>query len=110
MILSTAAPFGIFIHSTVNCWLEDVQFYKEIFGTNGDGEVVRINPGEMQTQSIVQPVWKYFLADQDESVTKDNLEYIFTSLTEWEEAIPVYNNYEKFGTIEISQSNRFNIL
>ena len=109
-ILSTANPFGIFIYTSSTCWLEEVQFYKEIYGTDSAGEIVRIDPGEMQTQSIVQPVWKYFLAEQDEGTTKDTLEYIQTTLEEWNEAIPVYNNYEKFGTIEISQSNRFNIL
>lgn len=111
LILSTVQPFGIFIHSLENCWIEDVQFFKEIYGNTGfNDEVIRINPGEMNLQSIVQPVWKYFYADQLDGVTKDTLEYIYVSLNEWEQAQPVYNDYEKFGTIEISQSNRFNIL
>ena len=111
LILSTSQPFGIFIHTLENCWIEDVQFFKEIYGNTGiDDEKIRINPGEMNLQSIVQPVWKYFYAEQPEDVTKNTLEYIYTSLDEWEEAHPVYNNYEKFASIEISQSNRFNIL
>ena len=111
LILSTSQPFGIFIHTLENCWIEDVQFFKEIYGNIGIGdEKIRINPGEMNLQSIVQPVWKYFYAEQPKDVTKNTLEYIYTSLNEWEEAHPVYNNYEKFASIEISQSNRFNIL
>lgn len=110
LILSVASPFGIFIHVGQNCWLEEAQFFKEIYGTNGNGEKVRINPNEMDLQSIVQPVWKYFYADQDANVNKDTLEYIYTSLEEWDEAKPVYNNYEKFASIDVNQSNRFNIL
>jgi hypothetical protein len=32
------------------------------------------------------------------------------STKKWSEAHPVYNNYERYGTIEESNSNRFNIL
>lgn len=109
-ILSVSSPFGIFIHTIQDCWLEEAQFFKEIYGVNGDNEKVRINPGEMDLQSIVQPVWKYFYAEQEATVNKDTLEYIYTSLEEWNEVEPVYNNYEKFAFIDISQSNRFNIL
>lgn len=111
LILSTIQPFGIFIYSDFDCWIEEVQFFKEVYGNTGiSDETIRINPGEMNLQSIIQPVWKYFYAEQSEEVTKNTLEYIYTSSEEWNEAQPVYNNYEKFASIEISQSNRFNIL
>jgi hypothetical protein len=32
------------------------------------------------------------------------------SLDKWVDAIPVYNNFERYGTIEADNSNRFNIL
>lgn len=112
MILSTSEPFGIFINTTIDCWLQEAQFYKEVFGSTGynDDSPVRINPGQMNLQSIAQPVWKYFNAEQEPSTTKESLTYIYTSLEEWKSAIPVYNDFERYGTIKEDNSNRFNIL
>lgn len=111
MILSSSSPFGLFIETTADYWIEEAQFYKEVYGNTGySDEVVRIDPGKMNLQSIAQTVWKYFDAEQAPDVTKDTLEYVYTSLEEWDEATPVYNNYERYGTIEESNSNRFNIL
>ena len=111
MILSTTQPFGIFLETSATCWLQEIQFFREIYGNTGESEeVVRINPGEMSRQAVAQTWWKYFNAEQEEGVTKDTLPYVYKSLHEWERARPVYNNYERYGTIEESQSNRFNIL
>ena len=111
MILSTSEPFGIFIDSP-DCWIEEVQFYKEIFGSTGydEEELVRIDPGQMNLQSVAQVVWKYFDAEQPEGTTKDSLTYLYISPTPWEAVTPVYNGFERYGTIEESNSNRFNIL
>jgi len=38
------------------------------------------------------------------------LVYDHISIGEWDEAIPVYNDFERYGTIEADNSNRFNIL
>ena len=108
-ILSTANPFGIFLTTTQSCFIEDIQFFKEIYGVDGKNNSIRINPNEMATQSVAQPVWRYYKPNQ-KITSKNDLEYLNTSLTEWSEVKPVYNNFEKFGTIEVSQSNRFNIL
>lgn len=108
-ILSTTNPFGIFLTTTQSCFIEDIQFFKEIYGVDGKGNSIRINPNEMATQSVAQSVWRYYKPDQ-KVTSKNDLEYLNTSLTEWNEVKPVYNNFEKFGTIEVSQSNRFNIL
>lgn len=113
MILSSSNPFGIFIDTkSSNYWLEEAQFYKEVYGNTGydDDTKVRINPGEMNLQSISQSVWKYFKASQASDVTKDTLVYDYISLAPWVNATPVYNNYEKYATIEADNSNRFNIL
>ena len=112
MINSTSEPFGIFVKANETCWIEEIQFYREVWGSTGYGteEKVRINPGQMEIQSVAQQVWKYFDANQPEGTTDKTLEYVFTSLNEWSEAEPVYNNYERYATIEESQSNRFNIL
>ena len=112
-MLSSSDPFGIFVimHGQSACWIQEIQFYREVWGNSGyTDEIVRIDPGKMDVQSVAQPVWKYFNAEQPAGTTKNNLEYVYTSLTEWDEAIPVNNHYERYATIEESNSNRFNIL
>ena len=113
MLISTSYPFGIFIDSDTLCWVEEIQFYREVWGNTGyeTEEQIRIDPGQMNIQSVAQVVWKYFdPAAQIPDVTKNTLEYLFSSLNEWYLATPVQNHYERYGTIEESQSNRFNIL
>ena len=110
MLLSTSYPFGLFLECNANYWLEEAQFYREIYGEDGEGNLVRIDPNQMSLQSIAQTYWKYFAAEQPEGTTKDDLVYTHMSLDEWADAIPVYNNFERYGTIEADNSNRFNIL
>ena len=83
----------------------DIQFFKEV--KNSDETI--IEPGKMDTQSVARVVWRYF-QEPEAGTKKEDLEYIHTSIDEWSEATPVYNQYERYGTIEESQSNRFNIL
>lgn len=111
MILSSSYPFGIFL-DVPDCWIEEFQFFREVYGSTGydEAETVRIDPGQMNLQSIAQVVWKYFNAEQPAGTTKNSLEYVYTSPFEWSGAVPVYNNFERYGTIEESNSNRFNIL
>lgn len=111
-ILSSSEPFGLFLRIVNNetYWLEEIQFYKEIWGEDKDGNPVRINPGEMDIQSVSQQYWKYFYADQPEETTKDNLVYEHVSIGEWTDPVPVTNDYQRYGTIEADNSNRFNIL
>ena len=111
MILSATHPFGLFldVHGT-GYWLEEIQFYKEIYGENGEGEEVRIDPGQMNIQSVTTQYWKYFDANQPDGTTKDSLIYRHISIGEWSDAIPVYNDFQRYGTIEDDNSNRFNIL
>ena len=86
-----------------NIWIEEIQFFKEAYGTR-DGEEVRINPNEVDIQSVSNTVYRYFDPEQDATSLKD-IEFI-----DGDDAEPVSNNFEKYGTIEESQSNRFNIL
>ena len=109
-ILDTSEPFGIFLEIGETYWLEEAQFYKEVYGENGEGELVRIDPNALSIQSVAQEQWKYFAADQPEGTTKDSLVYDHISIGPWDEAEPVYNDFERYGTIEADNSNRFNIL
>lgn len=106
-------PFGMFLTTQSTCWVEEVQFFKEVFGEEliegGEVRKVRIDPGKMSIRSIAQPMWKYFDANQS-GITKDSLEYRYIGKEPWAEAIPDNNNFERYGTIEADNSNRFNIL
>jgi hypothetical protein len=44
MLLSTSYPFGLFLESNESYWLQEAQFYREIYGEDGEGNLVRINP------------------------------------------------------------------
>ena len=105
--------YGLFVISNGTYWIEDIQFFKYSEGVTSydpDTQPQRMNPGEISLQSIVQPVYKYYYKDNN-ATTADKLTFIYTGSTE-ESSIyqPVYNNYEKIGTISEKESNRFNIL
>lgn len=96
--------------SSVTYHIKEMQFFKEVYGTQ-DGVRKRINPGELDLQSVSESVWRYYLASKEGSnLTADTLEYDHISSEEWSSAIPVYNAYAKAATIKASKSNRFNIL
>ena len=105
-ILSSDTPFGLFLATSMPVWIKEVQFFHEVYGEGG----VRIEPGKMSTQSVAQVVWKYFTEEALVGATATTLKYKWTSLEPWAAAIPVANNYERYGTIEADDSNRFNIL
>ena len=95
-------------------WLEEVQFYVLRYGEK-NGETVRINPNELDIQSVAQVVWKYFDPAANEGKNLDTMTYLYTSTTPWEDEPnssikPAMNDYISYAMIEESQSNRFNIL
>ena len=104
--------YGIFIQLHQDLWFENVQFFKYAEGITSydeDAEVHRMNPGEVNLQSIVKPVYKYYDPSIEVTDAKD-LTYLYVGETECEDYTPEYNDYEKIGTITESESNRFNIL
>lgn len=105
--------YGLFIHvDGINCiWVEEAQFFKYAEGITSydeDAEVKRINPGEINLQSIAKEVYKYYYPSD---ITDPNdLTYVYIGEEESPDYLPVNNNYEKIGTIVERESNRFNIL
>lgn len=99
----------------INCsngyWIKNIQFFKEVFGYNSytSNTKVRINPGEMEKQSIIQTVYKYF-EDNSHLTDVDDMIYLYIGTEPWPRAEPLQNNYEKICTIEGKESNRFNLL
>ncbi len=104
--------YGIFVTLQENVWFEDIQFFKYVEGATSydeDAEIKRINPGEVTLQSIAVPVYKDYEPNDEIQDVKD-LTYLYVGETESEDYTPVYNDYEKIGTISEHESNRFNIL
>ena len=104
--------YGLFVRINRTLWIEDAQFFKYLEGATSydkNAEIRRIDPGNLDLQSIVVPVYKYYYPNSTATDAKD-LVYVYCGETESSDYAPVYNNYEKIGTISESGSNRFNIL
>ena len=125
------------------CWLKEAQFFKYEEGNirqeDGTFKTGRMNPNEIDAESVITPVYKYFYAESAKGLTDiDQLEYIYEGTVDIAAAdtdfddetdeggnatdiineynlptlYPVYssNNFEKIRSIEAKQSNRFNII
>ena len=94
-------------------WIESAQFFAETFGEDINGNYTRINPGEMDKQSIAVEYFHYFEKDQM-AINENDIEYLYVDTVPWEgpgAPTPVYNdNYEKIRSINAKNSNRFNLL
>ena len=81
-------------------------------GKNSADDTVRINPGEMEKQSLAQTAYKYYLANQA-VISAEDLEYLYVGYEDWSSAplTPIFNgNFEKIRSITAKNSNRFNLL
>lgn len=124
---------GIFVRvvaeaSTGVRWLRDVQFFPLVMGLDENNNPVRINPGQMNTASVANPVSKFynytksFLAGHEGDETKrkykeaSKIPYVYVGKLEDNSELrgdiqEVWNaNFEKIRTIKVKNSNRFNIL
>ena len=103
---------GLFIHTTSIRWVEDIELFKLEYGiTSYDNTTqLRINPGEISLQGIAKTIYRYYNADHDNVKSVEQLAFLYEGEEPQLQFIPVTNNYEKIATIEIKQSNRFNIL
>lgn len=107
------SDYGLFITTSSTRWIQDIQFFKYQEGilTYEEGaQPQRMNPNEISLQSIVTPVYKYYYKEND-ATKPEELTYLYTGEERQSDIYrPVYNNYEKIGTINEKESNRFNIL
>lgn len=104
---------GLFISATDVEWIEDIEFFRYQLGiaTYDSNVEKRINPGEIDLQSISKTIYRYYNADHNGVDNVDKLVFLYEGETEQSDRfIPKTNNYEKIATIEIKNSNRFNIL
>ena len=118
--------------SDSNLWIEDIQFFPLRYGPkpvykNGsivikDGEVVteevRMEPGDMDFLTLSKEIHCFYNYSQFGNITsKDDLVYIYKDTknnsnysTLMNLLSPNMTNYQKISSIQISKSNRFNIL
>lgn len=107
--------YALFIHNKTNnviCRIAEIQFFKYVEGATSyldDAVIKRINPGEVSLLPLVKQVYKYYQPDESISVPHE-VTFLYVGETESDLYTPQYNNYEKMGTINIQESNRFNIL
>ena len=103
---------GLFLTTSdnCNCWLEEAQFYREVFGTNGD----RINPEDIDVDSVASIKYVYYNYTKTRSLlSASDVKPLWSSTTDWSQNFltPRYNeNFEKVRSISAKQSNRFNII
>lgn len=104
---------GLFIKTEQNCWIEEVELFSEVWGEN-NGEIVRINPGDMSSKSVAATQYSYYYSGQS-VLTKEELEFLYVGTdnksSEFLDLTPVYNrDHQKIRTITEKNSNRFNLI
>lgn len=135
---STYGTNGIKICFDVSttCWIEEIQFFKKVMGKNAQGQSVRINPGDLDTQAVSQVFYNFYNKTKSANIkNKEDIKYLYrgpenmiptyTRTTDhdkdpsdWPAQVtsnpniaPIYNNdFEKIRSITVEKSNRFNIL
>ena len=110
---------GLFIQATKPCYIEDIQFFKLTQGIDPEtGEIKRIDPGEFLLP-VSKTIYNYYFADHSYTdgnsqihIAEDpkDLVLLYSGDIKQGTYAPKYNNYEKITSIEVSKSNRFNIL
>lgn len=111
---------GLFLNVSTNLWIEEAQFFKEVFGEQtteqGLTQVVRIDPGRPDIQSIGATKYYYFNHTTSQNLTDPTqISYIWSSTVDWEGSSTYldlqYNeNFEKIRSITAKRSNRFNLI
>lgn len=108
ILRATAYPEGTY---EARFWVEEFQFFEEVYGENADGEVVRINPGELSLLSTSNSAFKYYDPSSNYN-SEDDLQYLYYGAEDWDEPTleRISNGFTKVRSITVKNSNRFNIL
>lgn len=109
----TTQKMGFFLIGKANVWLQEIQLFKYVEGKNESDNMVRINPGDMDRQSVATEVYCYYYKNQAK-INKNDIEFLYKNTVDWtgnSTPTAIYNdNYEKIRSIEAKNSNRFNLL
>ena len=106
---------GLFLNSDSTYWIEEIQMFPLVYGQDSEGEVVRINPGEMSLQSVATIQYNYYNHTKNSGlINADDLKFLYQSTqSDWNYSgiDAKYNeNFEKIRSITAKNSNRFNLL
>ena len=102
---------ALFLKTTVTCWLEEAQLFREVYGASN----TRINPGDINVQSVSSITYKYYNHTTSQGLLDPNdVEYLWSSTLDWDNSnfmARQYNEgFEKIRSISAKQSNRFNLI
>ena len=102
---------GFFLVSAGTYRLEQAEFFPRVVGEDENGATVRINPGDMEKQSLAQTAYKYYFANQA-VISPEEVEYLYIGYEDWESSplTPIFNGTFKIRSITAKNSNRFNLL
>ena len=129
--LLTTSNFGLVFQLSTSLYIQEVQLFKEVFGEQieivDDKETrtkVRINPGEIEKQGIIKPVYIYYDPEVNSEATSwEDLIALQRVYEKSSDYTPVYNTEkvtdkdgnekqveQKIRSITAKNSNRFNLL
>ena len=102
---------ALFLKTTVTCWLEEAQLFRKVYGASN----TRINPGDIDVQSVSSITYKYYNHTTSQGLLDPNdVEYLWSSTLDWDNSdfmVRQYNEgFEKIRSISAKQSNRFNLI
>ena len=121
----SSKKIGLFLTTDNNteCWLEEAQFYKEVYGetTKEDPQTheprkerTRINPGEINVDSVATIKYVYYNHTKTQGlISASDVAPLWSSTLDWNQNFLEprnNNNFEKIRSIDAKQSNRFNII
>lgn len=107
----SSKKIALFLTTSVECWLEEVQLFKEVYGASN----TRINPGDIDVQSVASVKYVYFNHTTSQGLlSADDINPLWSSTTDWNCSAFLeaqYNkDFEKIRSISGKQSNRFNLI
>lgn len=97
-------------------WIEEIQVFKYVEGEDANGNIVRINPGDLDTQSVSKVYYNYYNKTKTTAskiTDPKEIKYLYkaTEPLNLSYVKPQFNDdYEKIRSITVEKSNRFNIL
>lgn len=91
--------------------LKSIESFKYMTTIDSSNNSKMILPGDISSTPLARAVQRYYKkADSTDLYTQGKTPHELTYLDPTQTYVPVMNNYQRFGTIEIKGSNRFNIL
>lgn len=104
---------GLFFNASRRVWLEEVEFFPLAYGEDENGAPVKLEPGKFNIFSVEREEYLYYNATRNNASKITEVSFLWNSTMDWNnpDIVPAYSaNFEKIRTLNIKESNRFNIL